>query len=87
MRTTVTLDDGVFRQAKAHAALAGRSLGSVIEDALRRYLMAPAPASPVPVDLPSFDLGAVRDGIDIDDTSAVLDTLDRIDDSRAQPRT
>ena len=38
MRTTVQLDDDVFRQAKAAAAAAGITLSRLIEDSLRENL-------------------------------------------------
>ena len=38
MRTTLTIDDDLYRRAKAHAALSGQSVGAVIEDALRDLL-------------------------------------------------
>jgi Arc/MetJ family transcription regulator len=38
MRTTVQLDDEVFRRAKAAAAAAGISLSRLIEDSLRENL-------------------------------------------------
>jgi len=38
MRTTVQLDDALFRRAKAAAAEAGISLGRLIEDSLRDNL-------------------------------------------------
>jgi hypothetical protein len=38
MRTTVQLDDDLFRQAKAAAAAAGITLSRLIEDSLRENL-------------------------------------------------
>ena len=38
MRTTIQLDDDVFRRAKAAAAAAGISLSRLIEDSLREIL-------------------------------------------------
>jgi hypothetical protein len=46
MRTTVDLNDELLRQAKKRAADEGRTLTSVLQDALRQYL-APA-ARPQP---------------------------------------
>ncbi len=44
MRTTVQLDDDIFRRAKAAAAAAGIPLSRLIEDSLRENLRrAPAP--------------------------------------------
>ena len=75
MRTTVTIDDALYRRAKARAALAGQSVGSVMEDALRLLLreqVAPDQTAPA---LPAFDCGPFLPGIDLSDTSALLDPL------------
>jgi hypothetical protein len=74
MRTTVTMSDELYRSAKAHAALTGQTVGSVIEDALR-LLLSTAPPEQPPIDLPVFD-AKVRPGIDLADGSALLDALD-----------
>ena len=80
MRTTVTIDDAVYRRAKAYAAIAGMSVGSVIEQALRAQLREHAARSDGPLDLPAYDCGPFMPGIDPIDTSALLDTLARPDD-------
>lgn len=74
MRTTVTMSDDLYRAAKAHAALTGQTVGSVIEDALRLLLAAAPPDAPA-IDLPVFD-ARLRPGIDLADGSALLDALD-----------
>jgi hypothetical protein len=38
MRTTLSIDDELFRRAKERAAKEGRTLSRVLEDALRCYL-------------------------------------------------
>jgi predicted transcriptional regulator len=38
MRTTVRIDDELYRAVKEQAARTGRAIGEVIEDALRRSL-------------------------------------------------
>lgn len=38
MKTTIEIDDELFRRAKVHAAERGSSLRRVVEDALRRAL-------------------------------------------------
>jgi plasmid stability protein len=51
MRTTVDLPDELYRRAKAQAALRGRKLKDLIEEALRQVLEAPEtkpPAKPAP---------------------------------------
>jgi Bacterial antitoxin of type II TA system, VapB len=43
MKTTIEISDDLFRQAKARAALDGRSLKDLVTDALRRHLQSPIP--------------------------------------------
>jgi len=38
MKTTLTLNDTIFRQAKAAAALRGQALGQFVEESIRRAL-------------------------------------------------
>lgn len=38
MKTTLTISDATFRQAKAAAALRGQALGRFVEDSIRRAL-------------------------------------------------
>jgi len=77
MRTTVRIDDEVLRRAKALAARTGRTLTAVIEDALRAAL---ANAQPRPeaerIEIPTYGRGGVRPGVDLDDTSALLDLME-----------
>lgn len=72
MRTTVTLDDELYRAAKAHAALTGQSVGSVIEDALRDLLAGTAASAGFVPAIPRADTG-LHPGVDYTDTSALLD--------------
>ncbi len=39
MKTTLTISDELFRQAKAFAALRGQTFGNLIEQSLRKALM------------------------------------------------
>ena len=77
MRTTVTLDDTLYADAKVHAARSGRAVGSVIEDALREYLERATSAQPSDfAPLPTMRSGGVRPGIDLNDMSVVYEVLD-----------
>ena len=75
MRTTVTIDDALYRRTKAYAAIAGMSVASVIEQALRAQLREHAARGDAPLDLPTYDCGPFMPGLDPIDTSALLDTL------------
>lgn len=75
MRTTVSIDEALYRRAKARAAESGQSVGSVIEDALRALLDRPE-ASGALAPLNVFDGSGVLPGIDLDDNAAVRAILD-----------
>jgi len=76
VRTTVTLSDALYEEAKVTAARRGTSVGSVIEDALATYLARAAEVADLDLpDLPVTD-GSIRAGIDIDDASALVEFLD-----------
>lgn len=76
MRTTLSIDDDLYRRAKAAAALQGRSVTSLIEDALRRALDAPPALVPVP-DLPvARETGGPLPGIDLHDARSLAAVLD-----------
>ena len=77
MRTTVTIDDDLLRRAKREAVTSGRTLGQVVEDALRDSLARhPAKKERFRLRLVTADGGGVRDGIDIADNAAVRDVMD-----------
>ncbi|HLB55122.1 MAG TPA: YlcI/YnfO family protein [Gemmatimonadales bacterium] len=75
MRTTIRLDDALLRRAKAQAAASGRSLNDFIADAVRASL-APRPSKPASVELPTYRGRGVQPGVDLDDTSALLDRME-----------
>ncbi len=75
MRTTLTIADPLYRQAKAEAARRGATVGSVIESALRAYLE--GAQAPVPELAPlTRSAASFRPGIDLDDMSSVWEMLD-----------
>jgi len=82
MRTTLNIDDDVYRQAKAYAALEGCSVTSVVEAGLRA-LLADAGVGRRIADMPVSRRGGglteefTASGVDLADTSAVLDFLDQ----------
>ena len=78
MRTTVRLDEGLLREAKAEAARQGKTVTGLIERGLRIVLAgARARTRRARVALPvSKAAGGTLAGIDLDDSSAVLDRLD-----------
>ena len=77
MRTTIRLQDKLLRDAKSLAARTGRSLTSLIEDALREVLARAAAASSerARVDLPTFGGRGLCRGVDLDDSASLLDVM------------
>lgn len=78
MRTTVRLDEGLMREAKAEAARRGETVTGLIEQGLRLVLGSrwrrPRRAQVVlPV---SRAVGGMHAGVDLDDSGALLDRMD-----------
>lgn len=77
MRTTVNLPDPLLSEARRLASETGRTLTSVIEDALRESLARRRQArAPSPVRLTTFRGSGLQPGVDLDDTGALLDLME-----------
>ncbi|MBD5784838.1 antitoxin [Cellulosimicrobium terreum] len=76
MRTTVTIDDELLALAKQRASERGETLGSFVEEALRRELASATVERPR-VTLPVFqgDTGP-RPGVDLTSNAALVDAMD-----------
>jgi plasmid stability protein len=74
MRTTVNIDDHLLAEAKVRAARHNRSLGDIIDDALRRQFSA-AERSDTSIALPTYGTRSTRPLVDIDDRDAVAEAL------------
>jgi hypothetical protein len=74
MKTTLVLNDDLYRQAKVVASGRGCTVSSIVEDALRLLLNTENDARGPSAPMPSWDLGQPR--VDIDDSSAVQEALD-----------
>lgn len=78
MRTTVSIDDELLAQAKLLAVRTHRTIGSVLEDALRKLIAdQTAVEEHVPFSLPtlSYDTPGLRPGVDLLDTEQMADLL------------
>ena len=77
MRTTVRLDEHLLREAKQYAAESGRTLTSLIEDALREAVARHRrPAIRKPVRLRTVKGNGLRPGVDLDDTASLLELME-----------
>jgi hypothetical protein len=81
MRTTIRIDDDLLREAKQLAIRSGKSLTSVIEDALRESLARQrSPGKRERVQLITFSGKGLLPGVDLDDSAALLDVMESSDD-------
>ena len=77
MRTTVRLDEHLLGEAKRYAAESGRTLTSLIEDALREAVARHrTPATHKPVRLRTVKGNGLRPGVDLDDTASLLELME-----------
>jgi hypothetical protein len=77
MRTTVTLDDHLLDEVKLIAVRQGRTVGSVLEDAVRLLLERSEASAERRVSVPVFagQIGLMP-GVDLEDRDALHDLLD-----------
>ncbi|MGH4012983.1 MAG: hypothetical protein ACRDSL_03420 [Pseudonocardiaceae bacterium] len=77
MRTTVNIEDSLLVRAKDAAARSRRSLGDVVNDALRLLLAERAPEARGRVRLPTFGGSGLQPGVDLEDKDALAALLDK----------
>lgn len=77
MRTTVDLPKELLAEAKARAAREGRTLSEVVADAVRGSFARSAAREREPVALPTFKGNGLQPGVDLDDSAALLDLMER----------
>jgi plasmid stability protein len=76
VRTTIRIDDELYRQVKAMAARSGRTVAAVLEDAVRRGL---SPSERRPAGryvVRPMGRGGLRPGVDLSSNAAVAEALD-----------
>jgi hypothetical protein len=78
MRANFEVQDDLLCQAEALAAKTGRTLGQVVEDALRTlFQRSDVATSRGPAELPTFGGSGLHAGVDLDDSAALLDLMER----------
>jgi len=77
MRTTLVLDDDLYREVKTTVAAAGQTVTSFVEEALREALRRRATSEAgVDVALPApVGAGGLLPGVDLDDSAALADLM------------
>jgi len=82
MRTTINLPDEVLSRAKKAALETRTTLTDFIANALAEALARRRRRRPsIPADLVTYGTGGLQPGVDLDDTSALLDLMDAPDDA------
>lgn len=77
MRTTVRLNDRLLAEAKRAAARSGRTLTTVIEEALREALARrKSGGHRVRIRLTTVRGRGVMPGVDLDDTASLIDRME-----------
>ena len=82
MRTTIRINDQLLAEVKQHAAQTGQTLTAIIEEALRQMLAHQQQiAERPPVQLITVSGNGPQPGVDLDDSAALLDLMERFDDT------
>ena len=75
MRTRVSIDSELLAAAKVRAARTNQSIGSLLDEAVRRMLSEPGAAGGAP-SLPDVAYrGSLREGVDLYDKAATAELL------------
>jgi plasmid stability protein len=76
MRTTIRIDDELYREVKAKAARSGRTVAAVLEDAVRRGLGSSEQRVAVDYAVRPIGRGGLRPGVDISSNATVAEAMD-----------
>jgi hypothetical protein len=76
IRTTIRIDEALYRRAKSRAAETGRTVSAVIEDALREALRARPRAGAELPPLPTYGGSGTMPGVDLTSNAALRDLMD-----------
>lgn len=76
MRTTIRLNDELYRELKEKAARSGRTVASVLEDAVRRGLHAPEQRNAGRYVVRATGEGGLRPGVDLSSNDAIAEAMD-----------
>jgi hypothetical protein len=76
MRTTIRIDDELYREVKAKAARSGRTVAAVLEDAVRRGLAPSERRAGGRYRVHTTGTGGLRPGVDLSSNAAVAEVMD-----------
>ncbi len=75
MRTTIRIDDEVYRRVKQVADRSDRTIGQVIEDAIQLAFRPTRSEAPI-ADLPVFGGSGIMPGVDLTSNRSIADAMD-----------
>lgn len=75
VRTTIRIDDQLYREVKAKAARSGRTVAAVLEDAVRRGLNPPKPQAAGRYRVQPSGKGGLRPGVDLSSNAALAEAM------------
>ena len=76
MRTTIRIDDELYREVKVKAAQSERTVAAVLEDAVRNGLHVPEQRTTEHYTVQPTGSGGLQPGVDLTSNAAVADDLD-----------
>jgi hypothetical protein len=76
VRTTIRIDDDLYRAVKERAARSGRTVAAVLEDAVRIGLSPPERGERPPFRVEASGSGGLRPGIDLAAGASIREALD-----------
>ena len=76
MRTTIRIDDSLYRAVKAKAARSGRTVAAVLEDAVRRGLDASEGKAQARYAVRPLGSAGALANVDLSSNAAVIEILD-----------
>ena len=76
MRTTIRIDDELYREVKAKAARSGRTVAAVLEDAVRRGLAPSERRGGGRYSVQATGAGGLQPGVDLSSNATVAEAMD-----------
>jgi hypothetical protein len=76
MRTTIRIDDDLYREVKAKAARSGRTVAAVLEDAVRRGLHVCVQRAAMHYEIRPTGQHGLQPGVDLSSNAAVTELMD-----------
>lgn len=76
MRTTIRIDDELYREVKAMAARSGRTVAAVLEDAVRRGLTSSERRPQTRYRVSPLGRGGLQPGVDLSSNAALAEVMD-----------